>query len=327
MEAATNQKRRLNPLKKLMSYRESMIVVIFLCLCLFTTIVNPAFVKSGNLVSIARSISLDLLPAIGVTLVIACGSMDLSCGATLGLVGIVFGYLYGRTGMNVFAAAGIALALSALIGLTIGTIVANLRVHPMIVTLAMQKICRGLIDVIAGGQSMTGFSDGFNNIGQGTLIGIPYTVFYACFFLMLSWIFTKKMVCGRIFIAIGGNREATRLSGINVKKYKIISHVICSILAGLAGIILAARLGSAQPTAGTTQDLNVVAACILGGNSLAGGVATVIGTLVGVAIMDTITVSLTLMRVSAYWQNVCIGIILMIAICVDDIKNMAKQKA
>ena len=123
----------------------------------------------------------------------------------------------------------------------------------------MQKVCRGLIDVIAGGRSMTGFSDAFNEIGQGTLFDIPYTIFYALVFLILAVIFTKRTVCGRIFIAIGGNREATRLCGINVKRYKIVVHIICSVLAGLSGIMLASRLGSAQPTAGTSQDLNVVA--------------------------------------------------------------------
>ncbi len=311
----------------MMERREAMILIVFLVLCVGTTIVNPTFIKGSNLISIARSVSLDLLPAIGVTLVISGGSIDLSCGATLGLVGIVFGYLYGQTGMNIILAFTIAMALSVVIGLMIGAIVATLNVHPMIVTLAVQKICRGLIDVIAGGRSMTGFSKAFNAIGQGTFFGIPYTVFYAAVFLVIGWLFTKKTVCGRIFIAMGGNKEATRLSGINVKKYKIISHVMCSVLAGLSGIILASRLGSAQPTAGTTQDLNVVAACILGGNSLSGGVATVVGTLIGVAIMNTITVSLTLMRVSAYWQNVCVGVVLVIAICVDQMKNMAKQKA
>lgn len=304
-----------------------MIFLVFVVLCVGTTLVNPTFASASNLVSIMRTVSLDLLPALGVTLVISGGSIDLSCGATLGFVGIVFGYLYGRTGLNPVLAALIALAAAALIGFSIGGIVANLNVHPMIVTLAMQKICRGLIDVIAGGRSMTGFSNAFNQIGQGTLLGIPYTIFYAAIFLILAWVFTKKTVCGRIFIAMGGNKEATRLSGINVKKYKIISHMICSLIAGLAGIILASRLGSAQPTAGTSQDLNVVAACILGGNSLSGGNATVFGTLIGVAIMDTITVALTLMHVSAYWQNVCIGGILVIAICVDEIKNMRKQKA
>lgn len=314
-------------IKRLTSFREFMILVVFLAICVLTTLVNPAFIKSSTLISIARSISLDLLPAIGVTLVVSSGSIDLSCGATLGLVGIVFGYLYGQSGMNVFAAAAIAIALSALIGLVIGEIVANLKVPPMIITLAFQKICRGLIDVIAGGRSMTGFSERFNMLGQGMLGGIPYTVFYALVFLLLGWLFTTRTVCGRIFVAMGGNQEATRLSGINVKKYKVIGHVMCSVMAGISGIILASRLGSAQPTAGTTQDLNVVAACILGGNSLAGGVSTVFGTLIGVAIMDTIVVSLTLMHVSAYWQNVCIGVILVVAICLDEIRTMAKQKA
>lgn len=310
-----------------MSRRESMIFLVFIALCVATTLVNPTFATASNLISIMRTVSLDLLPALGVTLVISGGSIDLSCGATLGFTGIVFGYLYGTAGMNPFLAAAIALATASAIGFSIGGIVANLNVHPMIVTLAMQKVCRGLIDVIAGGRSMRGFSAAFNQIGQGTLFGIPYTIFYAAVFLVLAGVFTRKTVCGRIFIAMGGNAEATRLSGINVKKYKIISHVMCSLIAGLAGIILASRLGSAQPTAGTSQDLNVVAACILGGNSLSGGTATVFGTLIGVAIMDTITVALTLMHVSAYWQNVCIGAILIIAICVDEIKNMRKQKA
>ena len=324
---STQERKRMNIFRKITSYRESMIIIIFLLLCAVTTIVNPAFIRSRTLISIARSVSLDLLPAIGVTLVIACGSMDLSCGATLGLVGIVFGYLYGMQGMNIWLAFAIAMVVSVAIGAVIGVIVANLNVHPMIVSLAMQKVCRGLIDVIAGGRSMTGFSDAFNEIGQGTLFDIPYTIFYALVFLILAVIFTKRTVCGRIFIAIGGNREATRLCGINVKRYKVVVHIICSVLAGLSGIMLASRLGSAQPTAGTSQDLNVVAACILGGNSLAGGVATMVGTLVGVAIMATITVALTMMRVSAYWQNVCVGVILIIAVCMDDIKNMAKLKA
>ena len=320
-------KKEANILKRLMGFNESMIVVTFLALCIGTTIVNPVFMRSSNLISIARSVSLDLLPAIGVTLVISSGSIDLSCGATLGLVGIIFGYLYGQVGMNVFLAIAIGLLIAATIGFSIGNIVSRLSVHPMIVTLAFQKICRGLIDVIAGGRSMSGFSETFNQVGQGTAFGIPYTIFYAIVFVIAGLIFTKKSVCGRIFIAMGGNKEATRLSGINVTKYKILAHVICSVLAGVSGIILASRLGSAQPTAGTTQDLNVIAACILGGNSLAGGVATIFGTLLGVAIMNTITVSLTLMHVSAYWQNVCVGIILVIAICIDQIKAMAKQKA
>ena len=122
---------------------------------------------------------------------------------------------------------------------------------------------------------------------------------------------------------IGGNENEEN----SVKKYKVIGHVMCSVMAGISGIILASRLGSAQPTAGTTQDLNVVAACILGGNSLAGGVSTVFGTLIGVAIMNTNVVSLTLMHVSAYWQNVCIGVILVAAICLDELRTMAKQKA
>lgn len=320
-------KKATSSLKRLMSYRESMIFFIFLALCITTTIVNPVFIRPSNLLSIARSVSLDLLPAIGVTLVISAGSIDLSCGATLGLVGIVFGYLYGQVGMNVFLAAAIGLAVAAAIGFCIGNIVSRLKVPPMIVTLAFQKICRGLIDIIAGGRSMSGFSENFNKIGQGDIFGIPYTIFYAMVFLIAGFIFTKKTVCGRIFIAMGGNEEATRLSGINVTKYKIISHIVCSVLAGISGIILASRLGSAQPTAGTSQDLNVIAACVLGGNSLSGGVATVFGTFLGVAIMSTITVSLTLMHVNAYWQNVCVGIILVIAICIDQIKAMAKKKA
>ena len=168
----------------------------------------------------------------------------------------------------------------------------------------MQKVCRGLIDVIAGGRSMTGFSDAFNEIGQGTLFDIPYTIFYALVFLILAVIFTKRTVCGRIFIAIGGNREGyapVRNQRSSAIRSSSTSSARC--WRGLSGIMLASRLGSAQPTAGTSQDLNVVAACILGGNSLAGGVATMVGTLVGVAIMATITVALTMMRVSAYWAE------------------------
>jgi ribose transport system permease protein len=311
-------------LKKIFSRNETAVTLIFLGMCLITGLLNPAFLSGTNLVNILRAVSLSLIPAIGLTIVLSGGGIDLSCGSTLAFVGIAFGYMYGVHHMNLWLALFLGLSIAACIGLTSGILVSYLPVHSMIITLGMMKVCRGLIDVIAGGRAATGFSEGFRRMGQGTILTLPNTVWIAFTVFILAIIFTKYTVTGRTFIAIGGNEEATRLAGINVKKYKILSFVICSVLAGFSGIVLASRLGSSQPTAGMTQDMNVIASAVIGGNSLSGGDANIFGTLIGVAIMEILTVALTLIHVSAYWQNVCIGIIVIIAVCIDGFQHKRK---
>lgn len=202
-------------------------------------------------------------------------------------------------------------------GIVNAVLIVNCQIPALIATLGTMYVARGIVNVLTKGEPYYPLPDGFKAIGQGTLFSIPYSVFIALIIVMIGHFVIKKTPYGRSLMAVGGNREASRVSGINVKKILFSSHVLVSLLAGFVGIIMAARLSSAQPNAGEGWEMTAVAAVIIGGTSMYGGYGSVIGTILGCALMETISNAMVLLHVSVYWQKITIGIIMVAAVGMD----------
>jgi len=251
------------------------------------------------------------------TFILISGGLDLSVGSTLALGGMVTGYCLSIVNLPIPLAILLGLSVAAAAGLFNGLVISMLSIPPLIVTLGMMNIARGAVNVMSKGRPYSGFPESFNEIGQGTLIGIPYSVYIALVILVLGHVTLKYTAFGRCVTAIGGNEETARVSGINIKLYKTLNYVLMSVLSGVTGIIMAARLATSQANAGTGWEMTVIASVVIGGTSLFGGSGSVIGTLIGVAIMEVLKVSMTMLRIDPYWQNVAVGAIIILAVGID----------
>jgi ribose transport system permease protein len=264
---------------------------------------------------------IGLMAAAGTPLIIA-GGLDLSVAANAGLVGVVIALL-NAAGVNVWLAVIVALLLGALVGLINGLFATRLRLNPLIVTLGMMSIVSGSALILTGGLTKPLMAPGFNWIGQGRLFGVPaplvlMIVAYVALSIMLAY--TRF---GRFVYATGGNTEASRLIGLPVEHVQITLYVVSGISGAVAGTMLAAQLGAAAPAAAAPHLLTVIAAIILGGTSLYGGRGSVWGTLLAVLILGTLNNGLTLMDVSSFWQDVTRGIVLLLAVSLDQIRARA----
>jgi ribose/xylose/arabinose/galactoside ABC-type transport system permease subunit len=309
--------KKKNIFSRIVSSKEGGVFLALIAIIMITTIGNSAFVSYANVNNLLRSISLTFIGAVGMMFVLSTGAFDLSVGATYGFVGIVTGLMITKAGIPYGLAIIIGLAVGALIGLVNGVIICKCHIPPLITTLGMQYIVRGMINVITQGRPVTGMTKGFNQIGQGGIGILPYTaLFAAVVFIIAAYVF-KYTVYGRSVLAVGGNKETARVSGINVDRVAISTYVIAGLLAGLVGILTASRLSSAQSNAGTNWEMTLIASAVIGGTSLAGGIATTLGTLIGVAIMESLNVMTTLLKIDTYYQKVIIGVIIIIAVGID----------
>lgn len=301
---------------KILKIREIGILIPFLVICVATAIINPVFLYKANLIEIARSISFTVIMGVGMTFVMIGGGIDLSIGSVLALTGIIAGkILVGGLPIPLAILGGI------LVGVVFGTIngfvVSTYKIPPMIATLGMMYIVRGIVYVITKGQPIYPFPDNFNKIGQGYFLGLPYSVYIATVVLILGNFILKHTTFGRSVMAVGGNVETARISGINIKKTTIIMYIICSVCATLTGVLMTARLSSAQVNAGTDTALTVIAAVIIGGTSIVGGSGSVWGTLIGTGIMTVLSYAMVITRVSVYWQLIVVGLIIVVAVILD----------
>lgn len=248
------------------------------------------------------------------------GGIDLSVGSMLALSASVSAGLM---------KANLPLPLCLLTGLLVGTslgaingvLTAYLRLPPFITTLGMMGIARGLTYVYLGGSPIFGFSDGFRFFAEGRALGIPVPIWTMIVVFFIAHVLATKTAFGRSVFAIGGNEEATRLAGIPVQARKVAIYAICGFTSAIAGLILSARLDSAEPQAGDGYELDAIAAAVMGGASLSGGEGTIVGSLVGALIMGVVRNGLNLLNVSAYWQKVAIGGIILLAVLVDSLRK------
>lgn len=303
--------------KSIFSVKEVGILIPLILICLITALINPAFASTANVVNLMRSISITVIGAVGMTFVLIGGGLDLSVGSVLALGGMVTGFCMAVMGWPIPVAILLGLLATVVAGTINGFIIAKFSMPPLIVTLGMMNIARGVVNVMSRGRPYSGFPDAFNNIAQRDVLGIPFSVYIAFVIIVAGHFVLRYTVFGRSITAIGGNEETARVSGINISFFKIMSYVMVSIAAGVAGILMASRLSTAQANAGTGWEMTVIASVVIGGTSMYGGSGSVIGTVIGVAIMEVLTVSMTMLRIDAYWQRIAVGLIIVLAVGID----------
>ncbi|MEK4533784.1 ribose ABC transporter permease [Solibacillus sp. FSL K6-1554] len=282
------------------------------------TILNPSFMTTDNILNILRQVSISALIAFGMTFVILTGGIDLSVGSTLALTGAVAATML-ASGIDPVLTILAALLLGAILGAVNGVIIAKGKVAPFIATLATMTIYRGLTLVYTDGRPVSDLGNEitFQMLGKGYFFGIPVPVCTMILAFIVLYVIMHKTTFGRRVYAVGGNEAASKLSGINVDRVKIAVYSLTGMLAALSALILTSRLNSAQPTAGTSYELDAIAAVVLGGTSLTGGKGWIFGTLVGALIIGVLNNGLNLIGVSSFFQQVVKGIVILIAVLID----------
>ena len=291
-------------------------------LCIVMTILSPYFLTFNNLFNVGTQIAVIAILALGQTFVIVSGGIDLSVGSVLGLAGIVFGWATAVANLPLPLALALGVGAGASAGLINGLLITLGNLPPFIATLAMLSAARGLALVISGGVPLNPIPGPILSLGSGDLFGfVPLPVIL----MLVMWAITvgilRSTYAGRAMYAIGGNEEASRLSGINVSRQKLLIYTLSGLFAGIAGILLTARLASAQPQAGFTFELDAIAAVVIGGASLSGGVGSASGTLIGALILGVLRNGLNLLNVSAFWQQVVIGAVIALAVMTDTLRR------
>ncbi len=284
------------------------------------SILTPHFLTGENIFSVIRNFSFVAILAIGETLTILTAGIDLSVGSILGLSGCLAA-LAMHAGWPDGLAVLFGLASGTALGFLNGVLITGLKLAPFIVTLGMLSIARGLAYVVTKGWPISGFSEGFMFLGQGSLWAIPVPVIIMVVFAVLMGVLLNHTVWGRQLYAIGGNEEAARLSGVRVSSVKVLAYTLSGFSAALTGILLMARLGVSQSVAGQGYELDAIAASVIGGTSLMGGEGTVGGVVIGAAIMGVLRNGLVLLGVSAFWQQVAIGTVIILAVAVDRLRK------
>ncbi|WP_276643836.1 ribose ABC transporter permease [Caldibacillus debilis] len=293
-----------------------------LLIVIVLTILSPNFLTVTNILNVFRQVSINALLAFGMTYVILTGGIDLSVGSILALCSaLAAGFM--TDSMDPVLAVSAGLVLGALMGAANGFVIAKGKVAPFIATLATMTIFRGLTLVYTEGRPITGFSDSvaFKMIGRGYFLGVPVPVYIMLAIFLILYLVLKKTTFGRGVYAVGGNEEASRLSGLNVDRIKIGVYTISGLLSAFAGIILASRLNSAQPTAGISYELDAIAAVVIGGTSLSGGRGRIAGTLIGALIIGVLNNGLNLLNVSSFYQQVVKGGVILLAVLLDRKKS------
>lgn len=302
------------------------ILLAFILMCAFFTIFGKNFFSKTNAINLLRTCATNAYLAIGVQLAIILAGIDLTGGALAALSGVMCVITFESVGLPLIVGILVGIIVGFIVGLLNGIIITYTGIHPFVVTLAMQSICRGAAYLVANGSPVTTTSREFSMLGTGMLGPIPYPVIYMIIFLFLDYILLNKLRTGRHIYAVGGNEIAARFSGINVNKIKILVWTISGTIAGFCGVVLAARMSSGQPSTGEGYETDAIAAAVLGGTSFFGGTGSVGGLIIGVLIIGVISNGLNLMNVNSYWQYVFKGIIIIAAVYFDMMK-MKKQNA
>lgn len=293
-----------------------------LILIVIVSILNPSFLEPLNILNLLRQVAINALIAFGMTFVILTGGIDLSVGAILALSSALTAGMI-VSGLDPIFAIVVGCILGGMMGMVNGFLITKGKMAPFIATLATMTIFRGLTLVYTGGNPITGLGDNylFQLFGRGYFLGIPVPAITMIVTFVLLYIVLHKTPFGRKTYAIGGNEKATLISGIKVTKVKIMIYSLSGVFAALAGAILTSRLNSAQPTAGTSYELDAIAAVVLGGTSLSGGKGRIFGTLIGALIIGTLNNGLNLLGVSSFYQMVVKGIVILIAVLLDRKKS------
>lgn len=306
---------------------QSLIALVVLCVVLSG--LSDKFLTVDNGWNVLRQISVNVCISVGMTLIILTAGIDLSVGSVLAFSGAVAAGLL-KTGIawpahDLFIGFTLlgtilsALLAGSVLGFFNGFVITRFKVPPFVATLAMLTIARGLTLLWTKGYPISGLGPRFGYIGTGWLLGIPVLVWISAIIVITSLVITKMTPIGRYIYAIGGNEQAARLSGININRVKVIVYTLGGILAAVGGIMVTSRLDSAQPNAGTSYELDSIAAVVIGGTSLSGGRGSIMGTVLGAIIIGVLNNGLVLLNVSPFWQQVIKGLVILLSVIADKI--------
>jgi ribose transport system permease protein len=304
----------------LLRRRESGIFLALLALMFLITAFQRNFATGDNLYVVGRQIAYTAIVALGVFFVIVTSGIDLSIGSVVGLSGVVCGLVM-AAGLPPLLAVGIGLLSGITVGLINGTVIAYLGVTPFIVTLGMLSMARGLVFVITRGDSVRAIPEPFIKAGLRDIFGIPMPVVVLGLVAVIAHFVSTRSVFGRQLYALGGNENAAALSGIKIRQVKIATYAVSGLLSSVTGILFVARFRSAQANAGLGMELDAIAAAVIGGTSLMGGEGSVLGVLLGASIMGVLRNGLVLMEVSSYWQELIIGLVIVLAAVIDVVRR------
>ncbi|MBN1179831.1 MAG: ABC transporter permease [Anaerolineae bacterium] len=310
--------------RAIVARQEMGVFLILLAMVVFLSIYTDTFLTSTNIFNILRAFSWVAISAFGQCLVIITAGIDLSVGSVMGLSGLASAMLL---------VAGVPVPLAVLGGLVVGLLVGTAnglmltkgKLPPFIATLGTLLMARGICNGLTGGWPVRDLPDGFRYLGQHDIpvgdMGVPLPLIFTLVLALLTSLFLTRTKWGYRIYAVGGNEEATRLSGINTDRVKIMVYSLCGLLTGIGGVLMTARLGVAAPTAATGYELDVIAAAVVGGTSLMGGEGTILGVLLGAAIMQVLRNGLILTGVSAYWLQAVQGFVIVTAIMLDQLRK------
>ena len=292
------------------------ILIILLAMCLLLTIaVGKKFLSASNLISVIRQFSFYGILAIGMCMVIITAGIDLSVGSVFALAGVLSCMAITKWHLPVFVG----------MGYFNGVCVTLLKLPPMIATLGTMSIARGIAYTVTGGYPIGSLPDSYKFLGLGYIAGIPTPIVLMVVLAALTIFFLNKTVVGRWIYAIGGNEEGARISGVRVNRVKRLVYSLSGLMAAISGIAMAARLGVGQSTAGQSYEMDAIAATVIGGASLSGGSGSIVGAIIGAAIMGVLRNGLVLLDVSAYWQQTVIGAVIILAVALDNLRHMKKK--
>lgn len=314
--SASQPRRRLPSASRLLPPELRGVLTALIVLGILLAFASPFFLTTANIGNLLVGVALMGIVAAGETLVMLSGGLDISVGSIVALTGVVSALVLTAT-HNAGIAVAAALLVGGLAGLMNGLIITTLRINALIVTLATMSIYLGLTYIVGEGKAVGATDATFAWLGNGSVLGIPNPIILLAIVYLLGQVVLSFTTIGRNIYAMGGNAEAARLAGLNLAKYRMGLYTASGLLAGLSGVVLTARLGSGQPIAGTGLELSAIAAVVLGGTSLSGGIGSLFGTLLGVLVLGTLSNGLILLRIPAFYQYLARGAVLLLAVGLD----------
>ena len=318
-------------------------VLALVVLIVIFTALSPNFLQPTNLEILAKQTAINAILAIGMTFVILTGGIDLSVGSVVGVTAMLAGLLINE-GLQASALAVvvyphtwmvlvIALAAGALVGAVNGYIITRFNVAPFIATLGMLYVARGAAGLLNDGNTFPNLigrpelgNTGYSQLGTGGLLGISWAIWIMLLFAVVAWFVTTRTPFGRAVYAVGGNERSAELSGVRVRRTKMLVYMISGFCAATVGLIISSQLVASHPATGTFFELNAIAAVVLGGTSLAGGRGTIVGTMIGAFVIGVLTVGLNQQGVSSFWQQVIKGFVIVLALVIDQLQQRAERR-
>lgn len=318
--------RKASFIKRFTKSKTTTIFLVLVAMCLALGIANKSFFMYENLASVARATAYTAILSIGELLVILICGIDLSVGSICGLSAVTTALMLSRFGWALIPAILLGLLAGIAVGIINGGLIVAMKLPPFIATMGTTQIINSVALLLTNGKPVLGLGDQFLFIGQGKFLYLPVAVWILIVVAIVASLFLNKTVTGRKLYALGGGEEAARYSGVRTNLLKFITYIISGFTAGMCGIILCARMGSAQGATGAGYQMDAIASCVIGGASMAGGEGNVSGTIVGAAIMCVIRNALVMLSVSTYWQSMIIGFIIIAAVMIDQFRRASANK-